>query len=226
MKGGSLPRAVRCARAVFVAGICLSGMTACVTPVTEQLSILDKAAVCCTSMREFKYAPIFMSEEKEVALGAESPAFVFESGKSFFAAYKLPSWTAPYQIRAEAQGGNVRGGMFSPSVLMLDSEFKVTRQFNVAQGAGGNARPGIVHIFVNERDKDEQYLVLFTAKLSSPEGVNTLFATPTTIAIGTMPVQIGASETRVSLRYSPAGEIHLKVWPYQPLRAGQASRPD
>ena len=225
MKRGSLSEAIRNARAVLVSGICLSGLTACVTPVTEQLSMLDKAAVCCTSMHEFKFVPISISEEKQVTLGAESPAFVFESGKSFFAAYKLPSWSAPYQIRAEAGGGNARGGVFSPSALTLDSEFKVKRRFNVAQGST-NARPGIVHIFVNERDKQEQYLVLFTAKLSSAEGVNTLIATPTTIVIGTVPLQLGASETRVSLRYSPAGEIHLKLWPYQPLRAGQASRPD
>ena len=211
--------AVRFARAALIGALCLCGVTGCVAPVREQLSALQKAPVCCASMREFNYAPLSMSDEKEVTLDVESPAFGFDAGKSFFAAYRLPAWSAPYQIRAEAQPGNVRGGLLAPSALLLDGDFKVTRQFNVAQGP--NARPGVVHIFVNESNRSEQYIVFFTAKLAASDGVNAIIAMPTMIAIGTVPVQIGASESRVSLPYSPTGVFQLKVWPYQPARAGQ-----
>ena len=212
-------RPARFACAVSIGLLCLCGVTGCVTPVREQLSALEKAPVCCASMRDFKYAPLSMADEKEVTLDAESPAFAFEAGKSFFAAYRLPAWSAPYQIRVEAQPGNVRGGLLAPSALVLDADFNVTRRFNVTPGP--NARPGVVHVFVNEPNRGEQYIVFFTAKLASPEGVNAIVATPTVIAVGTVPVQIGASESRVSMPYSPTGVFQLKVWPYQPARAGQ-----
>ena len=213
----------RLTKASFAGVVCFA-LIGCAMPVAEQISMLNTTAVCCTSMAEFKYMPLPLTEEKEVTFGAESPVFVFETGKSFFAAYRLPAWSAPYQIRAEAQGGDVRRGLFSPSALVLDGDFKVKRQFNVASMSGTNARPGVVHIFVNESNKDEHYLVLFTARLTSSEGVNTLIATPTTVAVGTVPLQIGATESRVSLRYSPMGVLQLKAWPYQPARTGQASK--
>ena len=218
-------RIARPVRAILIGGACVSGLSACITPVAERLAMLERTAVCCESLREFKYAPLSTSEEKEVTFGEDSPAFVFETGKSFFAAYRLPAWTAPYQIRAEGQAATVvKAGLFSPSALMLDGDFKITRQFNIAQDIG-NARPTIVHIFVNEANKDEQYLVLFTARLSS-EGVNTLMTKQMTMMIGAAPVVIGATESRVSLRHSPTGVLQLKVSPYQPIRAGQASKAD
>ena len=198
--------------------IALAGLTGCATPVSEQRSMLETAAVCCTSMSEFKYTPLVISDEKDITLGAESPAYVFETGKSFFAAYRLPAWSGPYQIRAEAQSRHLRSGMFAPSVLVLDRDFKVTRRFNI-DDRGSSPRSGIVHIFVNEPNQNEQYLVLFNARTDG--SVETLQAMPTTIMVGTAPVVIGATESRVSVPYAPTGSLQLKVWPYQPQKANQ-----
>ena len=176
-------------------------------------------------MRDFKYSPLATTDERKVALDIESPAFVFETGKSYFAAYRLPAWNGPYQIRAEAKSGaNVRAGTFGPSVLMLDADYRIARQFNTGQGSG--PRPDVVHVFVNESNKDEQYLVLFTAKLSTTEGVDALVAAPRATMIGSAYVVLGASESRVSLQYSPTGVLQLKVSPYQPVKAGQSARVD
>ena len=200
----------------------LLGLTGCATPVAEQLSSLESAAVCCTSMSEFKYVPLTREDEREVKLTAESSVFVFESGKSYFAAYELPGWNgAPYQIRAESLTAHARGGFLTPSALMLDAGFKVTRRFNV--GAGPTTRPHVLHVFVNEANANERYVVLFTGKLASPEGVDTLTANPIMVPVGTVMVPMGASESRVSVPYAPTGMLRLKVSPYQPLKPGQAA---
>jgi hypothetical protein len=209
------------ARAASLVVIC-AALSGCVTPVPEQRSVLENTADCCKSMSEFKFAPLAMTDEKEVALGAESPAFTFQSGKSYFAAYRLPAWSAPYQIRAESQDGNTRGGLLSPSALLLDSDFRVVRSFNVATGPDAT-RPNVLHIFVNEADAAEQYLVLFTARASG--GFNTLLAKPIQASMPNgMILPLGATESRVSMPYAPSGVLQVKVSPYQPQRAGQAAR--
>lgn len=102
---------------------------------TEQL---EKSEPCCRSLAELPYQPIDRQGSVDVAIGNDAPSFAFTTGKSRFAAFRLPDWPRPLSIRldsysmAEPGGlGNVipelRGLIFHPVVLILDGRFRVVQ---------------------------------------------------------------------------------------------------
>ena len=55
---------------------------------------LSTRTVCCASFAEMKFAPL-TTDESDVSLGSGSPIFAFDEGKSYFAAFSLPSGKVP-----------------------------------------------------------------------------------------------------------------------------------
>lgn len=111
---------------------------------TEQL---EKSEPCCRSLAELPYQPIDRQGSVDVIIGNDAPSFAFTSGKSRFAAFRLPDWPRPLSIRldsystAEPGGlGNVipelRGLIFHPVVLILDAQFRVIQRHD-----GFHSRP-------------------------------------------------------------------------------------
>lgn len=196
----------------FLAALC-STLSGCATAVSEQMTTLQAAPICCKSMTEFKYTRLSSEEDREVKLTSESPAFVFGGIKSYFSAYRLPAWRGPLQIRAVGKATGSKDGLFGPSAVMLDRHFQPTRRFDV----GDRARPEVLHIFVNEGNRGEEYIVLYTGRLGT-EGIEELVARPTTVAVGTVPLMIGATESKVFLQYAPTGVMQLTVSRYRPMR--------
>ncbi|MGY6038113.1 MalM family protein [Aeromonas sp. AE23HZ002T15] len=104
-----------------------------VVPVQEHASILSnadeakqvlaQATNCCKGFNEFNYVAL-PEGDTLLAIDGKQPSYQFDEGMSYFAAYRLPTNTGNLAITLASQ---VSKTVLVPKVIMLDSQFKVTR---------------------------------------------------------------------------------------------------
>lgn len=166
--------------------LCSTLMTACasleatVAPTQEYKSILDSrasalqqlgsATVCCTSINELQYQPLAAEQKRVVAIDGSSPAFNFPEGKSYYAAFKLPTNSGDLKITV---AGLIDKTLFNPTVLLLDSHFKPTRTigadiitYKPARMLDGDRVEGVFTIdrsYVGNPN-NETYMVIYTTQ--------------------------------------------------------------
>lgn len=166
--------------------LCSTLMTACasleatVAPTQEYKSILDSrssalqqlgtATVCCTSISELQYQPLAAEQKRVVAIDGTSPAFNFPEGKSYYAAFKLPTNSGDLKITV---AGLIDKTLFNPTVLLLDSQFKPTRTigadiitYKPARMLDGDRVEGVFTIdrsYVGNPN-NETYMVIYTTQ--------------------------------------------------------------
>ncbi|EKB11794.1 MalM family protein [Aeromonas veronii] len=166
--------------------LCSTLMTACasleatVAPTQEYKSILDSrasalqqlgsATVCCTSINELQYQPLAAEQKRVVAIDGSSPVFNFPEGKSYYAAFKLPTNSGDLKITV---AGLIDKTLFNPTVLLLDSQFKPTRTigadiitYKPARMLDGDRVEGVFTIdrsYVGNPN-NETYMVIYTTQ--------------------------------------------------------------
>ncbi|QGZ74046.1 MalM family protein [Aeromonas hydrophila] len=166
--------------------LCSTLMTACasleatVAPTQEYKSILDSrasalqqlgtATVCCSRINELQYQPLSAEQKKVVAIDGSSPAFNFPEGKSYYAAFKLPTNSGDLKITV---AGLIDKTLFNPTVLLLDSQFKPTRTigadiitYKPARMLDGDRVEGVFTIdrsYVGNPN-NETYMVIYTTQ--------------------------------------------------------------
>lgn len=166
--------------------LCSTLMTACasleatVAPTQEYKGILDSrasalqqlgtATVCCSSINELQYQPLAAEQKRVVAIDGSSPAFNFPEGKSYYAAFKLPSNSGDLKITV---AGLIDKTLFNPTVLLLDSQFKPTRTiganiitYKPARMLDGDRVEGVFTIdrsYVGNPN-NETYMVIYTTQ--------------------------------------------------------------
>lgn len=97
---------------------------------------LENSEPCCRTLAELPYQSISRQGSLDVSIGKEAPTFAFATGKSRFAAFRLPDWPRPLMLRidsfATAELGDLgsiiselRGLIFHPQVLLLDEQFRI-----------------------------------------------------------------------------------------------------
>ena len=140
---------------------------------------LDAARSCCKSPKEFEYEPLSPLDSTRFEISAESPAFEFPTGKSYFKAFALPAYAAPYSITIESfHGSHSPGGevpysasVFMPVAMFLDTGYAVTRVVDEAsfKRVDGSLLPLETlrleaTISVGPENSQERYLVIFTPR--------------------------------------------------------------
>ncbi|MFM5167588.1 MalM family protein [Aeromonas veronii] len=166
--------------------LCSTLMTACasleatVAPTQEYKSILDSrasalqqlgsATVCCASINELQYQPLAAEQKRVIAIDGSSPAFNFPEGKSYYAAFKLPTNSGDLKITV---AGLIDKTLFNPTVLLLDSQFKPTRTigadiitYKPARMLDGDRVEGVFTIdrsYVGNPN-NETYMVIYTTQ--------------------------------------------------------------
>lgn len=198
----------------FIALFMLSG---CAIPLNEQLASLSRVVPCCTGFKEFKYQPLSLPSQNSVELKGDTPAFVFKHGKSFFAAYALPRYVAPYSLSITHQPA---GTAISPVITLLDAGFVVSREFDRSTSRSGAAYRQILDIFVNSENQHEQYLVISTRSDPNDMPLATKTFTPFIIPIGAAGVVVNGSEQTNYAAFGPMGNLTLSLTPYQPTVLG------
>ncbi|EKP0302193.1 MalM family protein [Aeromonas veronii] len=210
--------------------LCSTLMTACasleatVAPTQEYKSILDSrasalqqlgsATVCCTSINELQYQPLAAEQKIVVAIDGSSPAFDFPEGKSYYAAFKLPTNSGDLKITV---AGLIDKTLFNPTVLLLDSQFKPTRTiganiitYKPARMLDGDRVEGVFTIdrsYVGNPN-NETYMVIYTTKATLSQTTQAM--SPSKMMAKSMSVQdYGAKDPLIP--HSAWGVVTLDV---------------
>ncbi|MFQ1707762.1 MalM family protein [Aeromonas veronii] len=210
--------------------LCSTLMTACasleatVAPTQEYKGILDSrtsalqqlgtATVCCSSINELQYQPLAAEQKRVVAIDGSSPAFNFPEGKSYYAAFKLPSNSGDLKITV---AGLIDKTLFNPTVLLLDSQFKPTRTiganiitYKPARMLDGDRVEGVFTIdrsYVGNPN-NETYMVIYTTQATLSQTTQAM--SPSKMMAKSMSVQdYGAKDPLIP--HSAWGVVTLDV---------------
>ena len=94
------------------------------------ISKYEAEPICCASISEFVFEKVQIGDSKNFDLvEGKSPAYQFETGKSYFKPFLLPQKHYPYKVRISSYqvGDSYRPYVFFPYILTLDENFRVTR---------------------------------------------------------------------------------------------------
>jgi maltose operon protein len=180
-----------------------------VTPQARQA--LESAPPCCASPAQFSFEPLRLGEQLNVRIDAGRPAFEFQSGKSYFLAYRLPDSTTPIEIIIRSW---FHGTAFFPAVLLLDNAF-VEKRF-ITSPEIHYVAPGLIergHVEADIRvDPGEgaAYLVVLTTEAdmhrrTTSEEQSTVFYS------GKTPVFVPGGG--YANDYGPTGSLRIDVRP-------------
>jgi len=151
---------------------------ACAKPYSGVVRQYREAPPCCASLAELPVEPLQLSDKNSFDLADNSPAFRFETGKSYFRAFTLPQGPYPYRVtvRSFLVGSYLKSAyIFYPQLLTLDANRKVVRAtgpgtFNIEHGGLLEAMQeaeGLRYLLeggltFTEGSRDERYLVVLT----------------------------------------------------------------
>ena len=94
----------------------------------EMITKLATTPLCCESMSGISFAPFPVDRSQMIHINSASPAFEFDTGKSFFAAYVLPVQPMPYRIAVQSYPvgySPTAASIFLPRLTLLDSGYNV-----------------------------------------------------------------------------------------------------
>ncbi|MGI0117628.1 MalM family protein [Zooshikella sp. RANM57] len=140
---------------------------------------LVKSTVCCQHLADLPFQTIKPGQQHKVEINLDSPSYLFDTGKSFFAAYKLPEEANSLTITLYSIAGKT---VFKPVVMLMDSQFRVTRllrgndfQYRPAKGFKGDSLDGQFRVdrSLPGNPLNETYMVLYTTA-SDRQGETTL----------------------------------------------------
>jgi maltose operon protein len=161
-------------RAPFIM-LLLAGVASCaaVKPLDKVRQELNAAEVCCAGYEQFNFKPLEFGESERIIINRESPVFQFDTGKSYFQAFRLPATGKSYSIIVgsyfiEQVTRSGTSFVFSPVVMFLDADFRVTRKvdkgFAAAVDAGNSMNNATLEgrIAMGPRAANEKYMVIYT----------------------------------------------------------------
>jgi maltose operon protein len=221
-RGQALADGRRIARPAWAFALLLA-LAGCAVPLADQLDTLSRASVCCTQLSEFKYQKLTANETRSVSLDEKSLAYVFESGKSFFAAFELPTFSQPYTVSLYSTphpAGNGRGTVLRPRIMLLDASFEITRTLADVPFRVGAGHALVKDFFVNRANRDERYLVVYTAP-SEKETEKLMTFAPTGVMIGAVYLPIDGHQSEQTVSNAAVGSFTLKLKPYSPVVLGK-----
>lgn len=210
-----------------VGGLLLGGcatMEAHVTPSRQYKSVvsdrsaamaaLTASSVCCSDLSRVQYKELPLGSGQVIVVDGSSPVYEFEEGKSYFAGYHLPVNSGDLRITVE---GIVDQTLFNPTVLMLDSRFKVTRKlgagvfkFEAARFMSGDRMEAVFTVDRSQvgNPNNEQYMLIYTAQ-SDLDGTIAVPSPTKQMAKSIAVVDYGIKDSIVS--HSPWGVLRLSM---------------
>ncbi|MBW8191745.1 hypothetical protein K0504_11930 [Neiella marina] len=91
---------------------------------SELVSSLSQTNDCCASIAEFSFQPMAIDGIVDLMIDANSPAYSFPSGKSYFAAIKLPDNVPTFSVYIKSRA---KKSVFAPAALLLDANRQPVR---------------------------------------------------------------------------------------------------
>ena len=126
---------------------------------------LAQAPVCCQDIRSLPYAPLPVGDSWTVSFRTDTPAYTFVTGKSYFAAYRIPDGALPLRLVVRTPLGT---GMVQPVILLLDRDFNNGRligqaAFRLDVDALGANRFVTATVLLGRSDPPPRYIIFLTS---------------------------------------------------------------
>lgn len=108
-------------------------LVACTSMVSHEKAVETLAAAkpCCESMARFRYEPLHPGTPVSFTLDESAEAFDFDSGRSYFKAFRLPDQAVPYRLKLSSfllGEGMEKAHVFYPEVALLDERHVLLAQ--------------------------------------------------------------------------------------------------
>jgi hypothetical protein len=194
-------RATSFARVAAAACAVLLGAAAAAAP--TDLALVEATAPCCADPSRFGWQALPSEGSVDFAIDRKSPLFEFQSGKSFFHAFRLPSSGRPYTLELRSfleDAESPRSArVFFPVLAVLTDDFLVSRatdldalRFDLPMLEQTIAPAYRVQLPIDPANTRERYLVVFTpTQLLAARGVQV--TTPESAAQAARSAFLGAS---------------------------------
>lgn len=101
---------------------------ACAPTRDELRQSLEISDACCQSLEQFEYIDLAYGQTITTRISEKNRSFAFTSGKSYFLAYRLPAFQAPYTISIHSYLTGMtytRGYFFYPISALLDDNHRI-----------------------------------------------------------------------------------------------------
>jgi maltose operon protein len=200
---------------IACAALVLAGMpaVACAAGPRSDAALLAAAQPCCEDPSRFRYAALPADGSVEFTIDRGSPVFEFQSGRSFFHAFRLPALGKAYTLELRSYVEDAKSTrdarVFYPVVAILTDDFLVSRatdldflRFELPVFEQATAPAYRLALPLDPANRRERYLVVFTpAQLLQPRALPA--PTPDTAAQAARDAWLGASafgRFRVTLR--------------------------
>lgn len=188
------------------------------------LAQLSAANSCCTRMDELSFAPLPTDQATVVGIDGRSPVFNFPEGKSYLVAFRLPAHTGDLKVTL---AGLIDRTLFNPTVLLLDSRFKVTRKigpdilrYQPPYLLDGDRVEGVFTVDRSQvgNPNNESYLVIYTTQETLSQ--STQITNPAKLMAKSLSVQdYGAKDPLIP--HSPWGVVKLDVEDMSATKSGE-----
>lgn len=152
-----------------------------IIPHSVKLSF-EQAQDCCSSLSKLPYEDLSEAGRKSVSISVDSPAHWFDSGKSFFAAYRIVDLPRPALIEVTSKVTDLSSpvekmfiqlpqAVFQPTIVLLNESFEVVRRIDALaprpQCRNVVGEPAFnLSLLVPESPKEVAYIVLLTSNES------------------------------------------------------------
>lgn len=217
-------RSASLARLALVAGLVLSGPPTRAGEPGAAGAPAGTAASCCADPAQFDYEPLPAAGAVSVVIDAHGPSFEFQSGRSYFHAFRLPAATRGYTLEIQSfldpPHDTARSRVFYPLLALLTEDFLVARvtdletlSFDVPTLERTSAPAYRLSVAVDPGSAHERYAVLFT-----PAGLLTTRALPPI----TTPESVAQVAHVAWLGAAPTGRLRVTVRPREDAPAGAA----
>lgn len=191
----------------------LAWSCAAVQPLDKDRQELNAAEVCCMGYEQFNFVPLNVGDSQNLTINRSSPAFLFETGKSYFQAFRLPVANKPYAVIIQSHFIETRtrsetSYVFSPAVVFLDAGYRVTRRLdkslNAAVGTGDSLGTANLElqIRIDPRSAEERFMVIYTTA--------TLLDKPTILGVYKY-ARGGTIEDHYPVPNAPVGELKVSL---------------
>lgn len=215
-------------RAGILVGLAAISMLAgCSTPYATVMTRYREAPVSCRSFSEFPFEDLQPGDSKSFDLNNKSPAFAFDTGKSYFKAFRLPPYVHPYRIvvRSYMLGDTVDSAyILCPQAIFLNEKFETVRRTDyrflklatagfveISRETWGLGWKLEGEIAVGDANRDERYLVVYTTAelLGARTSVSTWRAVP--IILPGFVTAIPTGKEEVLVPHSPVGRVNVSL---------------
>jgi len=215
-------------------------LVGCTKPYGAVLRQYNDAPACCASLAELTVEPLKLGDEKSFDLGGGSPAYRFETGKSYFRAFALPQGPYPYRVTVRSYfiGDDLKSAyLFYPQLITLDENRRMVRStgaetftvqpagfFETMHETGGLPYKVEGGLTFSDGSRDERYLVVLTTDDLLRGQTSTAGEVPIFTPGYTVTVPEGNA---VNIPHAPAGRVNvsLSLQPKQTIAARVAGNP-